>query len=63
MTSKESHLYNVNDCLIEGVTVYQDRAEVTRILQFKAQSLGQHEIIINSVTMTSVSFILSIPFL
>lgn len=55
MTTKESHIYNISDCLIDGVTVYQDRAEVTRSLKFIPQNIGQHEIIINSVTMTSVS--------
>lgn len=57
MSSKEGHVYNVNDCLIEGITVYQDRAEVTRNLLFIPQILGQHEIIINSVTLSSVSFL------
>jgi hypothetical protein len=59
-TAKPSSEYNINECPLDGVIVYQDRAEVTRFLSFIPSSGGEHELMITSLTMNVVSFFQSL---
>lgn len=53
--TKHSQSYTINDCQIDNVTIYQDRAEVTRIMKFQPTQVGEHEITINLLTMKAVN--------
>jgi hypothetical protein len=44
---------NINECKVNSVTVYKDRAEIIRTLSFIPTCNGEIKIIINSLTMTS----------
>jgi hypothetical protein len=56
MKQQSSHVCAVGDCQIDGVIVYQDRAEVTRSLIFHPHRIGEHEIILNSLSIYAVNF-------
>jgi hypothetical protein len=61
-TKPSSSQYEINDCLLDGVTVYQDRAEVTRFITLfisPDQYGGEYELTITSLTMNVVSFLIN----
>lgn len=46
----ESRLILLQDCRIQSVTVYLDRAEVVRKIDFQAEATGEHEIKISGLS-------------
>jgi hypothetical protein len=53
--TKQQLSRNITDCPIDGIIVYQDRAEVTRQLIFQPEITGEHEITFTGVTLNAVS--------
>lgn len=45
----------VSECPVEEVTVFTDRAEVTRAVSVVAPSIGQYDVIIEGVTKLAVA--------
>jgi hypothetical protein len=60
--SRSSIEMSSQDCPIDGVMIYQDRAEVTRKLSFTPSQFGEIQILITSITLSAVFSSSHYPF-